>query len=149
MKHSSGQSLVEVVVGVGMMSLLLVALLALISLSVKNSRVAKNRAQAVFLAQEGIELMRTYRDFGWQEFFLHADGNDYELNDVWTVDAGGLSTTGCDQENLIYEGSIYSRCVNLDASGTDLVKVAVTVYWHEGSKNNRVLQSTNLSIWKR
>ena len=53
-KLNSGQSLVEMVVAVGMMSLLMVALLSVTSLSIKNTRLAQSRTQAVGLVQEGL-----------------------------------------------------------------------------------------------
>lgn len=144
MKQDKGQSLVEVVVGVGMMSLLLVALLALISLSVKNSRVAKNRAQAVALANQGVELMRAYRDYSWDDFIDDADGSEYVLGANWTV-GSELDIPDCDEDNFIYSGSIFSRCVNLSGE----VDVVVTVYWQEGSKLNSTIQTTKLTIWER
>ncbi|MEA3355287.1 MAG: hypothetical protein U9Q63_02250 [Patescibacteria group bacterium] len=143
MKQDKGQSLVEVVVGVGMMSLLLVALLALISLSVKNSRVAKNKTQSVALAQEGIELMRTYRDYSWNEFSGDANGSEYILDSNWTV-GDGLNG-GCTSESEMYSGSLFSRCVNLSGE----VDVTVTVYWQEGPKLNSTVQTTKLTRWER
>jgi Tfp pilus assembly protein PilV len=59
-KCCKGQSLVEVVIAVGAMSVLLVALLSLMSLSLRNSRLAKDRARAVASASQGVELMRAY-----------------------------------------------------------------------------------------
>ena len=110
---------------------------------------AQNKTTAVALAQEGVELMRTYRDYSWQEFYSYATSDDYELNNIWTVDAGGLPTTNCNEDNFMYEGSLFSRCVRLESSGADLVLVGVTVYWREGPKVHSTLQSTNLSIWER
>jgi len=143
MRINKGQSLVEVVVGIGMMSLLLVALLSLISLSVKSSRVAKNRSKAVALAQEGLELMRTYRDYNWNEFLSYANGSEYILNSNWTVNDELVSD--CTSDDKMYLGSLFSRCVNLSGE----VDVVVTVYWQEGLKLNSMVQSTKLTRWER
>ncbi len=143
---NEGQSLVEVVVAIGAMSLLLVALLTTVSLSVKNSRVAKDRVQAVSLANEGIELMRAYRDYDYAEFYGKARVDTYNLAYSWVV-ADGLtdncSTTAFDIR------SFYRRCVlltNVDATSTD---VEVTVDWQEGSRVHQVSQSTRLTQWER
>jgi len=147
MKFSKGQSLIEVVVAVGAMSLLLVALLTTVSLSVKNSRVAKDRNQAVALAQEGVELMRTYRDVSYTNFEALADTTSYDLPYNWTV-GDGLST-GCQVDSFSIR-DFYRRCVVLDDSGiVDGVEVEVTVEWQEGSKVNQVVQTTRMSKWER
>ena len=70
-KTSAGQSLVEVVVAIGVMSLLLMALLALVSLSVKNSRVARDlsRLQLHFTGRGGRRNLRTCRQLGGGGWF--------------------------------------------------------------------------------
>ena len=143
-KQNFGQSLIEVVVAVGVMALLLTAVLALISLSVKNSRLSKDRTQAVGLAQQGVELMRTYRDFSWSTLLAKANNTNYNLPGGWTV-ATGLSTI-CPVANNIY--NYYLRCVVLSTQ-PEGVAVQVTVSWVEGSQTYRTVQSTNLSLWER
>ena len=140
-KQNLGQSLIEVVVAVGMIALLLTAVLALISLSVKNSRLAKDRTIAVGLAQQGVELMRTYRDYSFTGLSGQADGTVYNLPENWTV-LTGLSAS-CPATNNIY--SYYLRCVKLSPG----IEVIVTVDWQEGSQNFQTVQSTNLSLWER
>ena len=125
---------------VGMMALLLTAVLALISLSVKNSRLAKDRTKAVGLAQQGVELMRTYRDYSWSDLSGQADGTIYNLPENWTV--GPLLNSPCQTKNIY---SYYTRCVKLSPG----VEVIVTVSWVEGSQTHQTIQSTNLSLWER
>lgn len=141
-KTKSGQSLIEVIVAVGMMALLLVAILALVALAVKNSRLAKTKNQAVALAQEGVELMRTYRDYSWNSLSLSLNTN-YDLPDNWTVEPG-LSGT-CPTNFPI--NSIFRRCVILTSPGLNIVKAVVTVFWQEGAKINQTVQTTELSKW--
>jgi Tfp pilus assembly protein PilV len=151
-KDNQGQSLVEVVVAVGAMSLLLVALLSLVVVSIKNSRLAKDRAKAVALAQGGIELMRAYRDYSWTEFSSFATGDDYVLDASWTVDLIGLGevATGCDEASYMDATNFYSRCVGLSsAGGASAVDVQVTVSWQEGSQLQQTVQNTRLSVWER
>ncbi|MCG2692256.1 hypothetical protein L6272_05525 [Microgenomates group bacterium] len=144
-KKIAGQSLIEVVVAVGMIALLLTAVLALISLSVKNSRLAKDRTNAVSSAQQGVELMRTYRDFNWSTLLAKANGTNYDLPGNWTVDMG--LSNGCPDANNIYD--YYLRCVVLTQPGGGEIAVQVTVSWVEGSQTYHTVQSTNLSLWER
>lgn len=139
----SGQSLVEVVVAVGVMALLLTAVLSLISLSVKNSRLAKDRTKAANLAQEGIELMRTYRDLSWTGL-LEKAGLNYDLAENWTVET---DWTGCSQENNVDD--FFKRCVDIQTEGSEQVSIQVIVSWQEGSQIYQTVQTTNLSLWER
>lgn len=144
----SGQSLVEMVVAVGMMSLLMVALLSVTSLSIKNTRLAQSRTQAVGLVQEGIELMRAMRDFNWNDFYAKAeDGHSYVLVDNWIVETG-LTQTGCSQTSYYDANNFFSRCVKLTQIGAGNVNVEVIVYWQEGNQLKQVAQSTNLTLWE-
>lgn len=149
-KKNSGQSLIEVIVAVGMMALLLTAVLALISLSVKNSRLAKDRTKAVGLVQEGIELMRTYRDKNWIALYT-ATGNTCGLNKTWTVEEDLIDS--CDScDSLAENNSIddfFRRCVQVDADGGNQVNIQVVVSWQEGAQAQQTIQTTNLSLWER
>jgi len=136
-KCCKGQSLVEVVVAVGAMSLLLVALLSLMSLSLRNSRLAKDRAQAAALAQEGVELMRSYRDYDWSELLVLADGTNYNLPGNWVVEDGLSAVCGLE------------RCVQLTTLPAGQIEVSVSVAWKEGGQVFTTNQVGALSLWER
>jgi Tfp pilus assembly protein PilV len=141
-----GQSLIEVVVAVGVMSLLMVALLTTVTLAVKNSRLAKDRVQAVSLANEGVELMRAYRDYDYDEFFSVARIDQYDLPYSWVVE-DGLSSDCVVTEYVIRDS--FRRCVGITSVDASSVDVEVTVDWQEGSRVHQVLQSTRLTQWER
>ena len=146
MKSSKGQSLVEVVVAIGAMSLLLVALLTTISLSIKNSRVAKDRTQAVSLANEGIELMRAYRDYDFDTFWGEVSVTQYDLPYNWVVEDGLLASCSTTEFEI---RDFFRRCVRLTLVDVSSVDVEVEVSWQEGSRVNQVIQNTRLSLWER
>ncbi len=133
------------VVAIGAMSLLLVALLALISLSLRNSRLAKDRAQAVALAQEGVELMRAYRDYRWSELLGAASGTNYNLPDNWVVE-DGLGEVCVEARQI---NNFFWRCVTLTTPLPDQVGVAVSVSWPEGGQVFTTNQVGQLSLWER
>jgi len=142
---SEGQSLVEVIVAIGAMSLLLVALLSLVSVSIRNSRLAQNRAQAVALAQEGLELMRAYRDYSWTELIGSSRVDSYNLPYGWTVETG--LSQDCPVSYEIHD--IYNRCVLVSSLGSTEVELISTVGWKEGNKLQSTSQSTRLAVWER
>ena len=129
-----------------MMSLLLVALLALMSLSVRNSRQAQTQTRALALAQTGVELMRAYRDYSWTLLEQEVSAQAYNLPENWVV-GNGLSTT-CDQDDYVIS-SIFSRCVELSLENIDLIQVKATVYWQEGGQQHSVQQLSRLAKWER
>lgn len=139
---NSGQSLVEVIIAVGAMSLLMVALLALVSLSIRSNRLSQSRAEAVALAEEGIELMRAYRDLSWTDLSSKAPGN-YGLAKGWTVES--VFET-CPVVNNIDD--FFIRCVDISNIG-GTINIKVTVSWREGSQTYQTVQTTNLSLWER
>lgn len=146
MRVFKGQSLIEVLVAIGAMSLLMVSLLSLVVMSLKNSRVAKNRARAVSLAQEGVELMRSYRDYSFSALNSSVRSQAYQLSPNWTV-TDGLSID-CDATN--YEiNDLFSRCVQVQADGSSGVNVVVSLYWLEGATVKQIDQLTKLSSWER
>ncbi|OGD61105.1 hypothetical protein A3I57_00855 [Candidatus Beckwithbacteria bacterium RIFCSPLOWO2_02_FULL_47_23] len=119
------------------MSLLLVALLSLMSLSLRNSRLAKDRAQAAALAQEGVELMRSYRDYDWSELLVLADGTNYNLPGNWVVEDGLSAVCGLE------------RCVQLTTLPAGQIEVSVSVAWKEGGQVFTTNQVGALSLWER
>ena len=125
MKNSKGQSLVEVVVAIGAMSLLLVALLTTISLSIKNSRVAKDRTQAVSLANEGIELMRAYRDYDFDTFWGEVSVSQYDLPYNWVVEDGLLASCSTTEFEI---RDFFRRCVRLTL--VDVISYARSVFYY-------------------
>lgn len=134
----------EILIAIGAMSVLLISLLSLVTLSLKNSRLSKDRAQAVALAQEGIELMRAYRDYSWSGFRAKA-GLEYNLPGNWVVGDG--LTQNCNQTPSI--NGFFWRCVDLDAAGSNEVLVAVEVGWNEGGQTLTTKQDTRLTLWER
>jgi len=145
-----GQSLIEVVIAVGITTLLLVALLSAVSISIKNSRVAKNRTIAVELAQEGMELMRTYKDYGWESFFGEVGVGVYNLPINWVVEDGLSDICPADGDEFSILNT-FRRCVTLTEAGIDddNVELEVAISWWEGNKLNQVVQSSQLSKWQR
>ena len=136
----------EVLVAVGAMSLLLVSLLSLVSLSVRNSRLAKDRTQAVSLAQGGIELMRAYRDFSWTGLSGAGGGTKWDLPRTWVVGDG--LTVSCDEDSFTID-NFFRRCVQIQEIDTREMVVSVEVVWQEGNQTHEAVQQTKLSVWER
>ncbi len=68
MKMSKGQSLFEVVLALGLAALIMVALVSLVSSSIRNTTFARKKTVATRHAQEATEWLRGQRDEGWDAF---------------------------------------------------------------------------------
>jgi type II secretory pathway pseudopilin PulG len=157
MKKHSGQTLIEMVVAVGMVSLVLVAIVAGIAISIRNSRFSKNKALATRFAQEGIEKFRFYRDeFGWIPFFETINGQsvggyvEYCFDDFPTgLEDISDSLGNCTTETI--SGTEYTRYaqVNVTTLPSDFVDILVGVTWIEGAAPHSVELTTRLNDWTK
>lgn len=156
MRKSSGQTLVEMVVAVGMVSLVLVAIVSGIAISIRNSRFSKNKALATRFAQEGVEKFRFYRDeFGWEPFFeVMSDpgvSSDYCLNEfplsLENIDGKLGSCAG----DTIDDGMVYTRYARVEITtlSPQRVDVVVGVSWYEGASSHFVELPARFNDWTR
>lgn len=64
-KYAGGIGLIEIVVGVAIISIALVGIIASFNLYLKSGFTNTQKVKAVFLAEEGVEALRFIRDNGW------------------------------------------------------------------------------------
>ncbi|KKS36970.1 MAG: hypothetical protein A3G49_03355 [Candidatus Sungbacteria bacterium RIFCSPLOWO2_12_FULL_41_11] len=87
-----GVSLIEVIIGATIISIILLALGSIAQFSIGVSKVSTERLQAVFLASETIEALKTMRDSNWTtriaplaagtSYYLLFVGDHYETTTV-------------------------------------------------------------------
>lgn len=158
----AGFTFIETVVAVGIIA---VGLSVIFNVAINNliaSETSKNTFIAAFLAQEGYELIRNFRDVNWLQAtdtaqwlsspISLADGNyEVDYNDpapqtnssrLLKIDSGGFYN---------YESgvnSIFKRLVNIKTTGTNQIKVTVTVSWNERGKSKSLTTENLLYNWK-
>lgn len=158
MRKSSGQTLVEMVVAVGMVSLVLVAIVSGIAISIRNSRFSKNKALATRYAQEGVEKFRFYRDeYGWEPFFeaMQSGGENYCFADFpnsleVVLDPEEAYSGSCTSET-INDDEVYTRYaqVSVNTLPSNWVDVVIGVSWYEGAVPHSVELTTRFNDWTR
>lgn len=67
MKNQSGQSLVELIIAMGVIVLVISSVAFLVIDSYASGRLSKEITQASFLAEEGMEAIRSIRDNSWDD----------------------------------------------------------------------------------
>jgi len=129
MKNQKGQSLVEMIVVIGVVVLLTTGIVVATTVSLSRSETSQVRSQALSIAQAGIELARAARDNGWIAF---------------AALAGSTQVTAID--------TTFTRSVTFElttVSGVSTMKVTSRVAWGDTTNpSNAVQLITYLTQWK-
>jgi len=137
-------TLIEAIVGVSVTTLMLVAMISLVTRSMANSQFAKNKSNAARLVEEGLESSRQIRDRAsdWEQYKIAYPAGTYSLGSGLTF----TSDASCNADTLNLE--TFSRCaVFSDETDTRRI-VTITVYWKDGSGSHQTVAQTYLTQWK-
>lgn len=145
MVKQKGQTLVEMIVVVGVIVLLTTGIVAGTTASLSRTEALRVRSEALTHTQTGIELARKIRDDGWNAFWLmgSAGGTVYCVNSagVWSGAPCGVNIDG-----------IFTRSVTLQTTsspGEPTMIVTSNVIWGDiADPSNDVQLKTYLTQWK-
>ena len=166
LKKNKGFSFLEVVTAT---SIITIGMLGVVSLMMQNIQVLsinKNNLIASQLAQEGLEILRQYRDSEWLNSgdFLFTDGNKKYVVDA--INSNGLSETNNsimhDDAKIKIDGNgfyrrnalgvtdtVFRRIVSVTKnSGEDYATASSTVRWAKNGKNYDYVAETLLYDWR-
>jgi len=125
MNCQKGQSLIELVVALGVFVIVISALAYLVFNSYVAGRLAQEITQANFLAEEGLEKARSIRDNNWQDLTI------------------GESTETIDGK--------FTRTIKVDVIDADVNRKKITskIIWpFSGSKTQEIILVTYLTNWQ-
>lgn len=142
MRNIRGQSLFEVVIAVGVITVVLVALVGLIVTTQKNTNVAKDNFQATKLAQELSEWIRGERDTSWLTFY----SNTAIATSCFDQLAWG--NTGTCSEAEVIPNTNYYREATFVRQSANQIHVTVTVRWTDGQGGHSANTETTLTNWR-
>ena len=154
----NGFSLIEVIVAVFLISVGLVAAFSLINQTIYYTQTVSSRLTAIYLAQEGLEIVKNIRDsnflnvYNWKnglnscESGCRADYNSATLNPAWNT-------------YLRFDGNFYSynsgpdtkfrRKITVTPDGSDILNVSVDVSWSDkGRPYNKIIEE-RLYNWQQ
>jgi len=126
MKRKSGQMLVELLIGIGIVLTVLIGVVALSTQTVKTGRVSGNRSEASALAEAEMELIRKEREVNKEVFF-----NYQGLIDCFSGD-------------IPKEGYACKALYRPDANKTTM-EVTVKISWQEAGKESSLTLTTDLT----
>lgn len=146
-KRNRGQSLIEVIVALGIVVVLATALITSGLITQRSSRAAKNSAQAARLAEENAEQIRVFRD---RKGFSALPGGTCFVLDATSSDPLNWSfgSSGCPQgELVVLDNTNFRRKISITADGATRKDIVVTVSWQETGGTQTVTNETILSEW--
>ena len=147
-RSESGQSLLEVVVGIAIATIVLAALLSAITFSLANAQFARNKALATKYAQESIEWLRDKRAGNWYSLSSKGppSGPTYCVN-TYPANLGALNAGVC-AGTINDDFDIFRRTIKLTGNNVDRVEVESVVSWDQGSRSSEVKLNTTLTLWQ-
>ncbi|MEA2020830.1 MAG: hypothetical protein U9M98_03930 [Patescibacteria group bacterium] len=139
-----GQSLVEIIVSVGLVFVAVAALLALVAMSMRGSGFGTTKARAAKLSNEHMERIRAYRDtVGWAAFFEEMTdncmGQPCYLSENLSLNSGGVGTSN---------PFGYYFQVEQIAGATDRLRILVNVNWGEHGSDRNISAKAILTDWR-
>ena len=140
-----GQSLFEVVLALGVITLITVGMVILATNSIKNATFSKNKNIATKYAQEAIEWLRSVRDTNPSLFIANS------ITASYCLDTLSWANTGSCGSSEYLGGTIYLRQVNFSSSvvsGKNLVEAEVVVSWSDPSGSHSVKSTTSFADYR-
>lgn len=162
--NKKGQTLIETIIAVGIITMALVAILALGTASIDYGTHGREEIITSNLAREGIEIIRVIRDSNWLDpnkdaFDNLGDGDwivDYD-NTAATTTADSSDINSCNNCKLYLGGGIYQhglgaattykRLVNITSDG-NRKKIVSEVSWTIKSRTKSFNLETYLTDWR-
>ncbi len=145
MVKQQGQTLVEMIVIVGVIVLLATGIVAGTTASLSRSEVLRVRSEALSHAQVGVELARGLRDAGWSAFEAMGSSG----GTLYCVGSGGAFVQATCAPNI---DNKFTRTVTLQTTmvpGVPTMKVTSDVKWGDTTNPlNAVQLITYLTQWK-
>ncbi len=130
--NQKGQSLVEIVLAMGLAAILLPALLTGLVSSRQGKAQQAQRTQAVYLLNETVDAVRSVREKGWTGFAVDGTYHTATSSGSWVLASGSATINGLTQSVSIGDvnrdstGTIASSGGTLDPSSK---KVDIAISW--------------------
>ena len=143
---NKGQSLFEVVVALAISALIIIALVSLVSNSIRNANFSKNKTLAGVYVQEATEWLRGQRDNDIDTFSTNV------LTSQWCLQDLSWGIPGSCEDDATIAGTPFIREVNFtitSVSGKTMIETNIVVSWTDSQGLHNVSSTTNFSDWRQ
>ena len=146
-KNILGQSLFEVVLALGLVTLIMTAVVGVVSLSIVNSSYAKNKTLSTRLSETTLEWIRGERNEGWNEFSLQSFPEGALQTRCFQTLSWEDSKSGLCGDTEYISDTFLKREINFYPIDSETIEVTVKIYWLSAGGYNEVNSSTYLTNW--
>ncbi len=143
MQKNRGAALLEVIVAIGIVTMVMTTIVSLVSVSLKSASFAQSKTLGTKYSQEGMEALRQMRTIqGWDSFVatLQADGTTihYCLPTIprSAAEFAALTNASCTATQFVDAKGIFQREATITLTtnaGTTSVAINVKTTWYDGS----------------
>lgn len=140
----TGQTLIELLVTLGIATIFIVTLISLSTGSLANINFSKSQSDGNRYAREALEWLRSQRDNDWTTFSGKASsgGTTWCLSTLaWPGGSGSCGTTKVPNTNFI-------RQTTLTSAGASKITVAVSVTWTDSHGDHNAQLNSILTKWE-
>lgn len=140
LRSQTGSGIIEVIIATLVVSLVLTAVAATLTVSVKNTAQSRYQEVARSRAQAGLEVFRRERNtLGWQSFRSALGTGTYCLNNL-PANSSAFTTMSSSQcsTGVSLIGTEFRRNAVVTVVNPNEVKVDLAVTWIDGSLNKEV-----------
>lgn len=131
-----GQSLIEIVIAIGLLVLTLGAAASLLTHQLSSLNISRNTSRAINLAEEGLEASRMIRDRDWNLLSSGAHGLVFS-NSAWSFQGTSDTTNG------------FSRTITItDLSATERQLTSTITWVDQGNRTRSISFNTTFSNWR-
>lgn len=165
--NKKGFTILEIAVSLTIISVGMLGLLALVVQSLQAKDIDKNRIVASQLAQEGLEVVRSTRDYnwlpepdsetGWRDGLINGGSYTVDYKGVIDDSVNSVSDPGAElyiNEDGFYdhdddgESTIFSRIIRADSPNTASTSISCIVEWEDRGNEFRYVAETVLYNWR-
>lgn len=140
-REVKAQTIVELLVALGIASLVIIAIVAAVITSVANVTFSRKQGEATRLAREVMEWLRQERDQDWNAFFVRS-GQTWCLTTIsWS------KNRACGEADKITETDL-SREVRLVTISETVVEATVVVFWFDSKGRHEARLSSRFTDWR-
>ncbi len=141
-RSEAGQSFFEVIVAIGLISIVLITLVTLAAASIRASTFSRNQTQASRFTEQATEWLRDEKDANWTIFKARA------TNPNWCLDTlTWLKGTTCSANDLI-SGTNFTRFMKLTVIDPNTVQADVQTTWTDAQGTHSTPSSIIFTNWK-
>ena len=143
LNKSSGQSFLEVILAIALISIVLITIVSLSSLSIRASVYSRQSTEAGRLSQQASEWLKSEKDSDWPIFKSHASASFW-----WCLDSLYWTNPGPCSPTEIVSGTPFTRTLVLIAHPDGSVEGKIETWWTNAQGLHNVTSSTVYTDWK-